>query len=37
LASAPGAQVVPGLSHPNYGHMTVLPDAVRAELAGDFA
>jgi hypothetical protein len=34
---APGAQVTLGLSHPAYGHMAVLPDAVRAELAGDFA
>ena len=31
------ARVVLGLSHPNYSHMAVLPDAVRAELAGDFA
>jgi hypothetical protein len=34
--SAPGAQVVLGLDHPNYGHMAVLPEAVRAELAKDF-
>ncbi len=34
---APGAQVILGLSHPNYNHMAVIPDAVRAELAGDFA
>jgi hypothetical protein len=33
---APGAQVVLGLSHPLYGHMAVLADAVRAELARDF-
>jgi hypothetical protein len=33
---APGAEVVLGFSHPNYGHMTVLPEAVRAQLAGDF-
>jgi hypothetical protein len=33
----PDAQVVLGLSHPNYSHMAVLPEAVRAELAGDFA
>jgi hypothetical protein len=33
----PGAQVVLGLSHPNYSHMAVIPEAVRAELAGDFA
>jgi hypothetical protein len=34
--SAPGAQVIVGLDHPNYGHMAVLPEAVRAELAKDF-
>ena len=34
--SAGGAPVVLGLNHRNYGHMAVLPDAVRAELAGDF-
>jgi hypothetical protein len=33
---APGAQVILGLSHPNYSHMAVLPEAVRAELSGDF-
>ena len=32
----PGTQVVLGLSHPNYGHMAVLPEPVRLELAGDF-
>jgi hypothetical protein len=32
----PGAQVVLGLAHPNYGHMAVLPEPVRQELAGDF-
>jgi hypothetical protein len=31
-----GAVVVLGFSHPNYGHMTVLPEAVRAQLTGDF-
>ena len=34
--SRPGTEVVLGFSHPNYGHMTMLPEAVRAELAGDF-
>ncbi len=34
--SQPGAEVVLGLSHPNYGHMAVLSEPVRAELAGDF-
>lgn len=33
----PGAQVLVGISHPNYGHLAVMPEAVRAELAGDFA
>jgi hypothetical protein len=33
---APGAQVVLGTSHPAYSHMAVLPEAVCAELAGDF-
>lgn len=33
----PGAQVVLGLSHPNYGHMAIVPEPVRQELAGDFA
>jgi hypothetical protein len=34
--AAPGAEVTLGFSHPEYAHMTVLPEAVRAELAGDF-
>jgi len=33
---APGTQVIIGLDHPNYGHMAILPEAVRAELAKDF-
>ncbi len=33
---APGAEIVLGLDHPSYRHMAVLPEAVRAELAGDF-
>lgn len=36
FAIPPGAQVVLGLDHANYGHMAVLPEAVRAELAKDF-
>jgi hypothetical protein len=32
----PGAEVVLGLSHPHYGHMAVMPEAVRASLAEDF-
>lgn len=35
--SSPDAEVVLGFDHPNYRHMTVLPEAVRAELTGDFA
>ena len=34
---AAGAQVVAGIDHPNYSHMAVLPERVRAALAGDFA
>jgi len=32
----PGTQVVLGFNHPAYSHMTIMPEAVRAELAGDF-
>ena len=35
--SQPGTEVVIGFDHPNYRHMAVLPEAVRAELAQDFA
>jgi hypothetical protein len=34
--SSPDAEVVLGLSHPNYRHMAVLSEAVRAELTTDF-
>lgn len=34
---APDAEVVLGFSHANYGHMSMLPEAVRAALAKDFA
>ena len=30
-------QVILGFSHPEYSHMAVMPEAMRAELAGDFA
>lgn len=30
------AEVVLGFTHPNYGHMAVVPDAVRRALAADF-
>jgi hypothetical protein len=31
-----GETVILGMDHPNYAHMAVMPDATRAELAGDF-
>jgi hypothetical protein len=31
----PGQQVLVGIDHPNYGHMAVMPEAVRAALAED--
>ena len=34
---AAGTEVVLGFNHPNYGHMSMLPEAVRAALAKDFA
>ena len=33
---APEAQIVVGFSHPAYGHMVVMPEAVRVALAEDF-
>ncbi|HRW60817.1 MAG TPA: DUF3501 family protein [Defluviicoccus sp.] len=33
----PGTRVVIGVRHPNYDHMAALPEAVRSELARDFA
>jgi Protein of unknown function (DUF3501) len=33
---APKAQVVVGFGHPAYGHMVIMPEAVRAALAEDF-
>jgi hypothetical protein len=32
----PGAPITIGSDHPNYGHIAVMPDAVRAALARDF-
>jgi hypothetical protein len=32
----PGARVMVGFDHPNYGHIAVMPDPVRAALARDF-
>jgi Protein of unknown function (DUF3501) len=34
--STPNAEVVLGFNHPEYRHMAVMPEAVRAELTGDF-
>ena len=34
---APGTQVVLAFAHPNYAHAAVVPEAVRAALAEDFA
>jgi hypothetical protein len=33
----PGAQVLVGVAHENYGHIAVMPEATRASLATDFA
>lgn len=33
---APGAETTLGFAHPGYGHIAVIPEAVRAELSGDF-
>jgi len=33
---APNAEVVLGIQHDRYGHMTILPDAARSALAEDF-
>ena len=33
----PGAQVIVGFTHPEYGHLAVMPEAVRDALAKDFA
>jgi hypothetical protein len=32
----PGSRLIVGFSHPNYGHLAVLPEAARAALAADF-
>jgi hypothetical protein len=32
-----GGEVLLGFAHPNYGHMAMMPDAVRQALAKDFA
>jgi hypothetical protein len=33
----PGTQILLEIAHPNYGHIAILPEAMRAELAKDFA
>jgi hypothetical protein len=37
IAKFRGGQAMLGFTHPNYGHMAVIPSAVREELAKDFA
>ena len=37
LRRSTGARVVLGFDHPNYSHMSVMPDQVRQVLARDFA
>jgi hypothetical protein len=32
----PGTRIIVGSDHPNYAHMAVMPEPVRAALAGDF-
>jgi hypothetical protein len=32
-----GVQVLCGIDHPHYGHMAIIPEAVRTALAADFA
>lgn len=33
---SPGARIIVGFDHPNYAHMAVMPEPVRAALAEDF-
>ena len=33
----PGTQILFEIAHPNYGHIAILSEAMRAELASDFA
>lgn len=33
---APGARIIAGFDHPNYGHQAVMPDSVRQTLSEDF-
>jgi hypothetical protein len=34
---APGTRVLVGIDHPNYGHLAVMPEPVRAALSQDFS
>jgi len=34
--AVPGTRVVLAIAHPHYAHMAILPEVVRAALAGDF-
>jgi len=34
---ATGAQILLGFDHPNYGHLALMPDSVRAAVSEDFA
>ena len=33
---APAAEIVVAITHPAYGHMAIMPQAVKQALAGDF-
>jgi len=33
---SPGARILVGFDHPNYGHMATMPEPVRAALSADF-
>ncbi|BBK33850.1 uncharacterized protein DUF3501 [Stella humosa] len=35
--AAPGTEVMAGFGHPEYGHIAVMPEAIRAALSQDFA
>ena len=35
--AAPGSQILLGFTHPEYGHMAVMPEPVRQALLADFA
>ena len=37
LFRKPGTSVLVGIDHPNYGHMAVMPEAMRAALAEDLS